>query len=261
MVQRNKIDLNSDVGESFGRYKIGLDEAVIPLITSANIACGFHAGDPSVMRRTVALAKQHGVAVGAHPGLPDLIGFGRRAMDTTLQEIKDDVTYQVGALQAFVATEGTRLQHVKPHGALYNMAVTRVEIWEAISEALAAIDDRLILVVLAGPNREAIEAISARTGIKIAFEFFGDRAYNPDGSLVSRREPGAVIHDHTEVAERVVKMVKEGIVTAIDGSEVALQADTICVHGDNPQAVALVKEIGDVLTREGIEMASTGTFL
>ncbi len=261
MQNQKKIDLNSDVGESFGRYKIGLDEAVIPLITSANIACGFHAGDPSVMRRTVALAKQHGVAVGAHPGLPDLIGFGRRAMDTTLQEIKDDVTYQVGALQAFAATEGTRLEHVKPHGALYNMAVTRVDIWEAIAEAIAAIDDQLILVVLAGPNREAIEAIRSRTGIRIAFEFFGDRAYSPDGALVSRREPGAVIHDHFEVAERVVKMVKQGTVTAIDGSEAGLEADTICVHGDNPQAVALVKEIGEVLTREGIEMAPTGTFL
>lgn len=261
MERQTKIDLNSDVGESFGRYKIGMDEAVIPLITSANIACGFHAGDPSVMRRTVALAKQHGVAVGAHPGLPDLIGFGRRAMDTTLQEIKDDVTYQVGALQAFAATEGIALQHVKPHGALYNMAVTRADIWEAIAEALAAIDNQLILVVLAGPNREAIEAIRSRTGARIAFEFFGDRAYNPDGSLVSRRQPGAVIHDHGEVAERVVKMVKEGTVTAVDGSEVGLKADTICVHGDNPQAVALVKEIGGVLAREGIEMAPTGTFL
>ncbi|MDZ7698952.1 MAG: 5-oxoprolinase subunit PxpA [Deltaproteobacteria bacterium] len=261
MEKQTKIDLNSDVGESFGRYKIGMDETVIPLITSANIACGFHAGDPTVMRRTVALAKQHGVAVGAHPGLPDLIGFGRRAMDTTLQEIKDDVTYQVGALQAFVAVEGTALQHVKPHGALYNMAVTRVDIWEAIAEALAAIDNQLILVVLAGPNREAIEAIRSRTGTRIAFEFFGDRAYNPDGSLVSRRQPGAVIHDHGEVAERVVKMVKEGTVTAVDGSEVGLEADTICVHGDNPQAVALVKEIGEVLAKEGIEMAPTGTFL
>jgi len=261
MVERHKIDLNSDVGESFGLYKIGLDEEVIPLITSANIACGFHAGDPSVMRRTVALAKQNNVAVGAHPGLPDLIGFGRRAMDTTLEEIKDDVTYQVGALQAFVKMADMSLQHVKPHGALYNMAVTRVDIWEAIAEALAAIDDHLILVALAGPNREALEAIRSRTGIRIAFEFFGDRAYNPDGSLVSRRESGSVIHDHTRVAERVVKMVKEGKVTAKDGSEISLQADTICVHGDNPQAVALVKEIGEVLNKEGIKMAPTGTFL
>ncbi|MGM0428608.1 MAG: LamB/YcsF family protein [Thermodesulfobacteriota bacterium] len=261
MGQQNVIDLNSDVGESFGLYRLGLDEEVIPLITSANIACGFHAGDPSVMRRTVALAKQYGVAVGAHPGLPDLIGFGRRVMDTTPEEIQDDVTYQVGALQAFVTAQGMTLQHVKPHGALYNMAVAHPEMWGVIAEALAAVDQNLILVALAGPNRKTIEAIPARTGIRVAFEFFGDRAYNPDGSLVSRREPGAVIHDHTQVAERVVKMVKEGTVTARDQSEVQLEADTICVHGDNPEAVTLVRKIGEVLSREGIRMAPTGTFL
>jgi len=257
----NKIDLNSDVGESFGNYKLGLDEAVIPLISSANIACGFHAGDPTVMRRTIAIAKANGVALGAHPGFPDLIGFGRRNLDATLDEISDYVTYQIGALQAFASAEGMRLQHVKPHGALYNMAVRNTDIWDAVARAIAAVDTRLILFVLAGANRPDLEAIGARHGIRIAFEFFGDRAYNPDGSLVSRKEPGAVIHDHTAVAAKVLKMVKEGRVVCKDGSEIEMAADTICVHGDNPSALALVKNIRESLQSAGIEIASPHTFL
>lgn len=255
------IDLNSDVGESFGVYRLGLDEEVIPLITSANIACGFHAGDPAVMRRTVALAARYGVAVGAHPGFPDLMGFGRRAMNATMDEIRDYVAYQIGALQAFAAMAGTRLQHVKPHGGLYNMAVKNVQIWDTLAQVLAAIDRDLILVVLGGPNREALEAIGRRHGIRIAFEFFADRAYNPDGSLVSRREQGAVLHDSRFVAERVVRMVRDGAVTARDGSEIRLKGDTVCVHGDNPEAVALLRQVREALLQSGVRVAPMGTFL
>ncbi|UCD77573.1 MAG: 5-oxoprolinase subunit PxpA [Desulfobacterales bacterium] len=257
----NKIDLNSDVGESFGNYKLGLDEEVIPLISSANIACGFHAGDPTVMKRTVAIAKENGVALGVHPGFPDLIGFGRRNLDASLDEIKDYVTYQIGALQAFATAQGMTIQHVKPHGALYNMAVRNPNIWEAVAEAVAAVDTRLILFVLAGSNRKDLEAIGHRHGIRMAFEFFGDRAYNPDGSLVSRKEPGAVIHDHQAVAAKVLKMVKEGRVVCRDGSEIEMAADTICVHGDNPAALALVKNIRESLQSAGVEIAAAGAFL
>ncbi len=261
MTRRKKIDLNSDVGESFGIFKLGLDEEVIPLISSANIACGFHAGDPAVMKRTISRAKENGVGAGAHPGFPDLIGFGRRNMDATLEEIKDYVTYQIGALQAFASAQGVRLQHVKPHGALYNMAVRNVDVWDAVAEVLADLDRDLILVALAGPNKSELESIATRHSIRIAFEFFADRAYNPDGSLVSRREKGAVLHDHKEVAERVIKMVVDGLVEARDGSEIGLEADTICVHGDNPQAVALVKGIRDSLLESGIEVVPMGKSL
>jgi UPF0271 protein len=257
----NKIDLNSDVGESFGNYQLGLDEKIIPLISSANIACGFHAGDPTVMKRTIAIAKEYGVAAGAHPGFPDLLGFGRRKMDASLDEIRDYVTYQMGALQAFAAARGMALQHVKPHGALYNMAVEDMEIWDAVAEVIAAVDSGLILFVMAGPWRQDLAAIGARHGIRIAFEFFGDRAYNSDGTLVSRKLPGAVIHDNELVAEKVLKMVKEGTVVCIDGTEIELAAETICVHGDNPAALELVRNIRESLLEEGIEITPPATFL
>lgn len=256
-----KIDLNSDVGESFGNYKLGMDEAVIPLISSANIACGFHAGDPSVMRYTMSLVTQHGVAPGAHPGFPDLLGFGRRNMDVSIAEIKEYVTYQVGALQAFATMQGLTLQHVKPHGALYNMAVKNTAIWDAVAEVLSRLDTRLILVVLAGANREELLNIASRHGIRVAFEFFGDRAYNQDGSLVSRKEPGSVIHDQDLAASRILKLVKEGKVRAADGTEIELTADTICVHGDNPTAVGLTNKIRETLFAEGIEIAPLGSIL
>jgi UPF0271 protein len=256
-----KIDLNSDVGESFGNYKIGMDDEIIPLISSANIACGFHAGDPEVMRNTVSLAAENGVAVGAHPGLPDLMGFGRRAMDVSLQEIKDYVIYQVGALQAVAKAQGLQLQHVKPHGALYNMAVQKPEIWEAVAEAMAAVHPELILFVLAGPDQADLEAMGQRLGIRIGFEFFGDRAYNSDGSLVSRRLPGAVVHDRDLVAEKILRLVKDGTVSCIDGTEIALKADTICVHGDNPTALELVRKIRQTLASSGVEVAPVRDFL
>ena len=256
-----KIDLNSDVGESFGNYKIGMDEQVIPLISSANIACGFHAGDPSVMRHTISLARENGVAVGAHPGLPDLLGFGRRAMDVTLAEISDYVTYQIGAIAAFARVENMTLQHVKPHGALYNMAVARPEIFETVARAMAAVDPELILYVLGGADRGPFEAISNRTGIRIAYEFFADRAYNPDGTLVSRREPGAMIHDQELAAKRVLQMAMEGTVTCIDGSVLKLGGETVCVHGDNPTALRLVQKIRETLEDAGVKVCSPVTFL
>ena len=258
---QKKVDLNSDVGESFGIYKIGSDEEVIPLISSANIACGFHAGDPSVMKRTLDIAGKNGVGPGAHPGLPDLMGFGRRKMDVSLEEIRDYVIYQVGALQAVACSQGFKLQHVKPHGALYNMAVANTDIWEVFAEVLSVLDNNMILVALAGPNRKYLEAMAARHSIRIAFEFFADRAYNPDGSLVSRSTPGAVLHHGREVADRIVKLVSEGKVTAIDGSEMVLNAETICVHGDNPEALALVRKIREALANSGIEVCPMGTFL
>ena len=258
---RKIIDLNSDVGESFGNYTIGLDEEVVPLISSANIACGYHAGDPAVMRRTVRLALANGVGPGAHPGLPDLMGFGRRAMDVSLDEIRDYVTYQVGSLMAFTTAAGGKLQHVKPHGALYNMAVGNPAIWETVAEAMAAIDPDLILFVLGGANREVLKAMGRRVGIRVACEFFADRAYNPDGSLVSRREPGAVIKDHDAAAARVLKMASEGRVTCIDGEEIALSGETVCVHGDNPQALALVRQIRRTLEDAGVAIQPVGTFL
>ncbi|MGD8766040.1 MAG: 5-oxoprolinase subunit PxpA, partial [Desulfobacteraceae bacterium] len=181
--------------------------------------------------------------------------------DASLEEISDYITYQIGALQAFATAQGVKLQHVKPHGALYNMAVQNSEIWDAVAEAMAAIDQDLILFVLAGVDRARLEGIGAKHGIRIAYEFFGDRAYNPDGSLVSRREPGAVIHDHQFVAEKVLKMVTDGKVDCIDGSEIELAADTICVHGDNPAALELVKNIRDTLLNAGVEIAAPQTFL
>ena len=255
------IDLNSDVGESFGNYKLGLDEELIPLISSANIACGFHAGDPSVLRRTVALARDHKVAVGAHPGLPDLMGFGRRAMEVSQEEIRDYVTYQIGAIQAFAIAEGVRLQHVKPHGALYNMAVRDPAIWETVAAAMADLDKDLVLFVLGGAAREDLLAMGAHHGIRIAFEFFADRAYNPDGSLVARKTPGAVIKDHELAAQRVRKMATDGTVTCVDGTEIALHADTICVHGDNPAALQLVRKIRDTLTSAGVDICPPQKFL
>ena len=252
MTKKTQIDMNSDVGESFGVYKLGLDEEVIPHITSANIACGFHAGDPGVMRKTVALAKQYGVEVGAHPGFPDLMGFGRRNVDATLEEIQDYVVYQTGALLAFTQSLGLKLQHVKPHGSLYNMAVANPKIWEAIAEGVVKVDRDIILVILASSKNDSLLEIGKRHGIHIAFEAFPDRAYNKDGSLVSRREKGAVIHDHEMVTKRALKMALEGKVAAIDGTEIDLKADTLCVHGDNPAAVEMVRRIRQGLKDAGV---------
>jgi UPF0271 protein len=261
MKGRLRIDLNSDVGESFGIYRLGLDEQVIPHITSANIACGFHAGDPGIMRKTVSLAKEHDVAVGAHPGFPDLLGFGRRNMEATLEEIQDYVVYQTGALLGFVRAQGVKLQHVKAHGSLYNMAAANPGIWEAVAEAVAGVDPEIILVVLASATRESLVQMGKRVGIRLAFEAFPDRAYHSDGSLAPRREEGAVIEDAEQVARRALKMALEGKVVSTDGTEIDLRAETLCVHGDNPAAVRMVKKIREGLAAASIEVMPMGRFL
>jgi UPF0271 protein len=247
----DKIDLNCDMGESFGTYRLGLDEEVIKYISSANIACGFHAGDPTWMRRTVRLAEDHGVAIGAHPSYPDLVGFGRRNIDATPEEVKDDLVYQIGALQAF--TESKRLQHVKPHGAMYNRAVEDEQLAGAICEAVLEVDPGMVLVALAGSRWVSI---AREMGLRVAPEIFADRALNPDGSLVSRALPGAVLHDVDEVAERSVRMVVEGKARAITGEEIDVQATSLCIHGDTPGAVEMAAAVRKGLEAEGISVVS-----
>ena len=250
-----RIDINSDTGESFGAYTIGHDAGLFKSITSANVAAGFHAGDPSVLRDTIRLAKQHGVAVGAHPGLPDLAGFGRRELHVTPKEAEDLVLYQVAAVAGVAAAEGVKLQHVKPHGALFNMAVRDRELSDAIARAVAAFDKGLILFGL--PGSEILSAGRA-VGLRVAAEVFADRAYEPDGSLASRRKPGAVIHDAGVVVARAVRMVKENAVNAIEGSLVTLEADTICVHGDTPGSDDLAAKIRTGLEGAGVTVKAIG---
>ena len=245
------LDLNCDLGESFGAYTIGSDEAIIPYITSANIACGYHAGDPTVMHRSVALCRKYGVQVGAHPGLPDLMGFGRRKMQIAPAEAADCVAYQIGALQAFCQAEGVPLHHVKPHGALYNMAAKDRALADAICRAVQKSAPGAILLALSGS--EMVAAAKA-IGLPVACEVFADRGYQPDGTLVPRGQPGAMITDEGEAIARVARMVKEGKVTARDGSEVALQADSVCVHGDGPKALAFVEKLRAALPAGGITL-------
>ena len=244
-----KIDLNCDMGESFGAYKLGQDEEVIKYITSANVACGFHASDPTWMRWTVELAEEHGVAIGAHPSFPDLQGFGRRNMVVSPEEAKNDVIYQIGALAAF--TKSKRLQHVKPHGAMYNMAAEGGGLARAICEAVLEVDPRMILVVLTGtPWADLAEDM----GLRVALEAFADRALNPDGTLVARSIPGSVIHDPEELVARSIKMITEGKVTAISGEEISVRADTLCLHGDTPGAVQLAADLRSKLEAAGVEI-------
>jgi len=251
----DRIDLNCDLGESFGIYRIGRDTDVMDWITSANIACGFHAGDPHVMHRTVQLALEKGVAIGAHPGLPDRQWFGRRWMELTPQEVFDLVVYQVGALAAFVRVCGGELQHVKPHGALFNVAAVNSEIARAVAEAVARVDDGLILFGLAGS--ELVRA-GRQTGLRVAEEVFADRQYEPDGTLTPRTRPDAVIHDPDRAVARVIRMIREGKVTAADGSDLAIRADTVCVHGDQPEAVAFVRRLRQAFEANGIEAKRVG---
>lgn len=251
------IDLNCDMGESFGAYTIGMDEQVIEYITSANIACGFHAGDPLVLNRTVALAARKGVGVGAHPGFPDLMGFGRRYLACSAEEIYTYMIYQIGAVQAFCSAHGVRLQHVKPHGGLYNLAVSDAQVARSIARAVAAVDRSLLLVALAGRQAAEMTRIGRKEGIQVVFEAFPDRAYTAEGTLVSRQQPGAVIHDPQTVAERALKMA-QGLVVTEDGRQLSLQADTLCVHGDTPAAVELVRHIRQILEAHHIPVASLG---
>ncbi|HKH73682.1 MAG TPA: 5-oxoprolinase subunit PxpA [Vicinamibacterales bacterium] len=246
-----QIDLNGDVGESFGAYEIGHDAALIPILTSANIACGFHAGDPGVMRATVALAREHGTAIGAHPGFPDLVGFGRRELKATPREVEDLVAYQIGALAAIAAAQGVPLAHVKPHGALYNMAARDVDLAEAIARAIASIDSSLKLFGL--PGSKSLEA-AQRRNVQAVSEAFADRAYRRDGSLVPRHEPGAVIDDEAIVVSRAIAIARERMVIAADGTRVPLDVQTICVHGDTPRAAVLASRIRNALSEAGIQI-------
>ncbi len=250
-----RVDINSDLGESFGRYKLGQDEEVLKLITSANIACGFHAGDPKVMFETVKLAHEQGVGIGAHPGYPDLNGFGRREMKLSADEIYQLTVYQIGAIQGFAKLFGDRVRHVKPHGALYNQASTDQMIAEAIARAIKDLDAGLILFALAGS--ELVKA-GVKAGLQVAEEVFADRTYQADGTLTPRSRADAMVQDSTEALARVVQMVREGTLIATDGTKLTLKADTICVHGDGAKALEFVKKLREGLHREGIEITKVG---
>ncbi|WP_341322164.1 5-oxoprolinase subunit PxpA [Solibacillus sp. FSL H8-0523] len=246
-----KVDINCDLGESFGRYRLGEQEEMLRYITSANIACGFHAGDPTVMRETVALAIKYGVQIGAHPGLPDLNGFGRREMSISTQEAYDLVVYQIGALQGFLTTKGVTMQHVKPHGALYNMAARNRELAEAIAQAVYDVSPELILFGLA--SSESTKA-AERLGLQTVHEVFADRTYQASGALTARSEANALITDEAQAIAQIVEMVKEGTVTSVQQTKVALRADSICVHGDGVHAVAFARLARRELEEQGIQV-------
>ena len=243
------IDLNCDMGESYGRWTLGADEAIMPFISSANVACGFHGGDPHVMRKTVDLALKHRVAIGSHPGLPDLMGFGRRKMDVSPQEVKDYLCYQTGALREFARTAGTELQHLKPHGILYNM----MEADEALAAAAgeAAMESKLILMTLASGK---YDATCRKMGARVASEGFADRAYNVDGTLVSRKIAGSLITDPAKAAAQAAKMAMEGKVRTIDGVEIDISVQTICCHGDTPGSEKIVRAVREALEKAGCQV-------
>jgi 5-oxoprolinase (ATP-hydrolysing) subunit A len=253
--QMTTIDLNSDVGESFGRWTLGDDAAMFDSVSSANVACGFHAGDPSVIRRTCRNAATAGVVIGAHVGYRDLAGFGRRFLDVSPVELADDVVYQIGALQALAAAEGARVQYVKPHGGLYNAIVSHTGQAQAVVDAVKSVDPGLPILGL--PGSEVLR-LAEQAGLRAVTEAFADRAYNPDGTLVSRSQPAAVLHDPAEVAEHVLRMATEGSVRAVDGSILKIHAESICVHGDSPGAVAMAAAVKSALEDAGV---SIGSFL
>lgn len=254
-----QIDMNCDLGESYGAFKIGNDEKIMPHITSANIACGFHAGDPMIMAQTVNLAKKHGVAVGAHPGYPDLLGFGRREMRLTLEEIKNYTIYQVSALQGFAKIAGLNLQHVKPHGALYNTAAKDEETSRGIVDAVKALDSSLIIFA---PPKSVLAKTATNAGLRVAYEFFADRAYDADGTLVSRKQPNSIITNPSTVLERTLKVIREGKVLAANGETVTLgKVHTICVHGDTPTAIKLTEVLKKELVKSGVEVTAVGKFI
>ncbi len=247
----SSLDLNSDLGESFGRWVLGDDEAMLGLVTSANVACGFHAGDPSTLRRTCAEAAKRGVVVGAQVGYRDLAGFGRRFIDMDLGELADDVLYQIGALEGMCRVAGTRVRYVKPHGALYNTAVHHDGQAQAVVDAVRAYDATLPVLGLPG-SRLLVAAEAA--GLRAVPEFFVDRGYTPEGALVPRAQPGALLRDPAEVTARMVRMVTDGVVTAVDGSDVRVRAESACVHGDSPGAVEMASAVRDGLRAAGVEL-------
>lgn len=246
--------LNADMGESFGPWKMGLDHEVMPIVDLANVACGFHASDPDTMRATVRLAAEHGVTVGAHPAYPDLVGFGRRSMACSSDEIENLVLYQIGALSAMCRAEGARLGYVKPHGALYNDMMRDPDKLAAVMRALRAFDTQLPLMVMATRDPSVARAVAEEHGISLWFEAFADRAYDAEGRLVSRREAGAVHHDAEVIIDQARRIATGKPLTASDGSELVLEADTLCVHGDNPESIAAVRAIRQAL--QDIEAAS-----
>lgn len=247
---KRAIDLNCDMGESFGRYKLGHDEEIIPLISSVNVACGFHAGDAHVMRNTVTLAAKHGVRVGAHPGLPDLLGFGRRRMAVSPDEVRDYFVYQIGALRAFVEATGQRLQHVKMHGALFEKACADDSLTRAMCEATKSVGGDLIWLTPAGWTASTARAL----GLRVVEEFYADRAYHPNKALVSRKKPGAVIHDAQQIKARLIQLFETGTVTTFEDERIPLEFDSICVHGDTPDALAIVRLIRELCSDRGVEI-------
>lgn len=244
-----RIDLNCDLGESYGSYSIGMDERIIPIVSSVNIACGYHAGDPTVMRKTVEMAAASGVAIGAHPGFPDLQGFGRRRMDIASEDLTNMLVYQIGALQAFVKCHGLTLNHVKPHGALYNIAAVNRETARAIVKAVRMADPEMILVGLAG-SVLVDEGISS--GLNTAGEVFADRTYQADGTLTPRTNHNAFVHDPGEAAERLAELIATGCIRTVDGTPIRVDADTVCVHGDNEKAVQFALAIRKRLGLAGV---------
>lgn len=246
------VDLNADMGEGFGRYRLE-DNALLGQVTSASVACGFHAGDPVVMRDTVALAVRSGVVIGAHPGYPDLVGFGRRDLAATPAEVEAFVVYQIGALQGICAAAGTRLRYVKPHGALYNRAARDLPTADAIARAVASVDSSLALLGLAG---SAMISAAERAGLRGVSEAFVDRAYRADGTLLPRNEPGAALTDAAAIADRALKMVQDGTVAASDGTIITVRAESLCTHGDGPDATAIVRAVRARLESAGVVVAS-----
>jgi len=248
------VDLNCDMGESFGAWTLGQDAELMPLITSANVACGFHAGDPSVMRQTVRRALAHNVAIGAHPGLPDLVGFGRRNMDISAEEAFDLTVYQLGALAAVVRAEGGQLHHLKPHGALYNMAATNAALAEAIAEAIYKVQPELTLYGLAGSE---LTKAGEKIGLRTAHEVFADRTYQPNGTLTPRRQPDALITSSDAAIAQVLGMVQGGWVRTQQGTEVAIRADTVCLHGDGAHALDFARQLRTALAGAGVVVQAT----
>lgn len=246
------MDLNSDMGESFGPWVMGDDAAMLDIVTSANIACGFHAGDPAGILDTLRLAAARGIAVGAHVGYRDLPGFGRRPMDIPARELAADVIYQIGALDGLARVAGTAVRYVKPHGALYNTIAQGGDQAQAVIDAILAYDPALPMMALAG---SPIIALAQAAGLPVIAEAFADRGYQPDGQLVSRRAPGAVLHDPDEVAQRMLRLAREGVIRAVDGQDVAVAAQSICVHGDSPGAVQMARRLHEVFATAGIPLA------
>lgn len=243
----SRLLLNCDMGESFGNWTMGLDAEVMPLIDCANIACGFHAGDPGIMRHTVALALEHGVRIGAHPAYPDLVGFGRRSMACSDEEIRDLLHYQIGALDGICRSQGARVAYVKPHGALYNDMMAEPQKLRAVLGAIAAYDRTLPLMLMATADNRAAQALGDEYGVTLYFEAFADRAYDAAGRLVSRRLPGAVHHEPALIVEQALRLARGEALTSLDGSRVQLQAQTLCVHGDNHASLAAVRQIRQAL--------------